>query len=365
MGNGLKKEESAALKGVAILLMIFHHCYRSEDRIAAHPELIFDPFQAGQILQIGLYCKICVCIFAFVSGYGLLYGYRKNQQNSLRITDAGWVKRHLLSTLSGFWFISFLSCILLGITGRINIERWGNTRVKVFLGIFSDCLGLSGLFDGKTLNGSWWYMGAAVTFIVLLPILAAGIKRFGGFVCMALIFLLPRVLKIGFLGGRSPYSFLAVFALGAIFCEYDLFQRFEMLKVVKNEKLNEGIRFVILLLWVLAGIWSYKRVPISQYWEYQFVWIPTGVILFCKGYLFRIGFLKKILQYLGKHSMNIWLVHTFVRDHLKAYVWSARYFLLVPLVILLISLVISYAVDILKKYSGYDHLVQVCKEKMK
>lgn len=338
MGNGLKKEESAALKGVAILLMIFHHCYRSEDRIAAHPELIFDPFQAGQILQIGLYCKICVCIFAFVSGYGLLYGYRKNQQNSLRITDAGWVKRHLLSTLSGFWFISFLSCILLGITGRINIERWGNTRVKVFLGIFSDCLGLSGLFDGKTLNGSWWYMGAAVTFIVLLPILAAVIKRFGGFVCMALIFLLPRVLNIGFLGGRSPYSFLAIFALGAIFCEYDLFQRFEMLKVVKNEKLNEGIRFV---------------------------WIPTGVILFCKEYLFRITFFKKILQYLGKHSMNIWLVHTFVRDHLKEYVWSARYFLLVPLVILLISLVISYAVDILKKYSGYDNLIQLCKEKMK
>ena len=365
MGKGLKKEDSAALKGVAILLMIFHHCYRSEERMAAHPELIFAPFQAGQVLQLGLYCKICVCMFAFVSGYGLLYSYRKNQRESLRITDAGWVKRHLLSTFSGFWFISFLSCILLEATGRINIERWGDTRVKAFLGILSDCLGLSGLLGGKTLNGSWWYMGAAAAFIVLLPILAAVIKRFGGFVCMALIVLLPRVLNTGYLGGRAPYSFLAVFALGAIFCEYDIFQRMEGLKPTKNEKLNEGLRFVILFLWVLSGLWSYKRVPISQYWEYQFVWIPTGVILFCKEYLFRITPLKKLLQYLGKHSMNIWLVHAFVRDHLKEYVWSARYFLLVPLVILLISLAISCAVDILKKYSGYDRLIRLCKEKMK
>ena len=28
MTNGLKKEDSAALKGLAVLLLIFHHCYR-------------------------------------------------------------------------------------------------------------------------------------------------------------------------------------------------------------------------------------------------------------------------------------------------------------------------------------------------
>ena len=33
MTNGLKKEDSAALKGLAVLLLIFHHCYRLADRI--------------------------------------------------------------------------------------------------------------------------------------------------------------------------------------------------------------------------------------------------------------------------------------------------------------------------------------------
>ena len=33
MTNGLKKEDSAALKGLAVLLLIFYHCYRLADRI--------------------------------------------------------------------------------------------------------------------------------------------------------------------------------------------------------------------------------------------------------------------------------------------------------------------------------------------
>ena len=34
MGEGLKKEDSAALKGIAILMMVFHHCYRTEKKFA-------------------------------------------------------------------------------------------------------------------------------------------------------------------------------------------------------------------------------------------------------------------------------------------------------------------------------------------
>ena len=74
MGEGLKKEDSAALKGIAILMMVFHHCYRTEKKFAGY-EILFTPFTAENVIHLALYMKICVCIFAFVSGYGLMYGY--------------------------------------------------------------------------------------------------------------------------------------------------------------------------------------------------------------------------------------------------------------------------------------------------
>ena len=73
MTNGLKKEDSAALKGLAVLLLIFHHCYRLADRIERY-QVDLCGLTTEQLVAIAECCKICVAIFAFVSGYGLMYG---------------------------------------------------------------------------------------------------------------------------------------------------------------------------------------------------------------------------------------------------------------------------------------------------
>ena len=91
MGEGLKKEDSAALKGIAILMMVFHHCYRTEKKFAGY-EILFTPFTAENVIHLALYMKICVCIFAFVSGYGLMYGYLRNQNPDNRISDSAFYR---------------------------------------------------------------------------------------------------------------------------------------------------------------------------------------------------------------------------------------------------------------------------------
>ena len=70
------------------------------------------------------------------------------------------------------------------------------------------------------------------------------------------------------------------------------------------------------------------------------------------------------LQYLGKHSMNIWLVHTFVRDSLGKYVFALKKFGLIPVAVLVISLGISYCLDFLKKITGYQKLIRLLKKKV-
>ena len=77
MKKELTREESSAIKGVAILLMIFHHCFRTEKKFAAYSPIFTAFFTESRVISLAKWAKICVPLFAFVSGYGLLYGYRK------------------------------------------------------------------------------------------------------------------------------------------------------------------------------------------------------------------------------------------------------------------------------------------------
>ena len=357
MREGLKKEDSAALKGIAILMMVFHHCYRTEKKFAGY-EILFTPFTAENVIHLALYMKICVCIFAFVSGYGLMYGYLRNQNPDNRISDSAFVKRHLFSTCSGYWFLVVPAYLVYGVRNGFSYGKWGTTLWEKIAGILTDALGLSEILGTKSVNGAWWYMGAAITFIILVPVLGQVILKMGSLTCIGLVFILPRLLNIGFQGGRSPLSFLMALVVGMVCCKKDVFARFHSWVPFGSRYAGGFLKFVLLAALVLWGYQSYRLLPFSYCWEYQFALIPFILILFLKEYVFRIPGLKRLLGFLGKHSLNIWLVHTFVRDYLKSYLWSLKYFALVPLAILLISLVLSVVINALKKYTGYDGLIR-------
>ena len=63
----MTKRQSAVLQGVAIWMMLYHHLYSE----AAEYESLFPFLQADAVRRIAWFCKICVGIFAFVSGYGM------------------------------------------------------------------------------------------------------------------------------------------------------------------------------------------------------------------------------------------------------------------------------------------------------
>ena len=94
MTNGLKKEDSAALKGLAVLLLIFHHCYRIADRIERY-QVDLCGLTTEQLVAIAECCKICVAIFAFVSGYGLMYGYSAKMKNKEKYAVSAVSYTHL------------------------------------------------------------------------------------------------------------------------------------------------------------------------------------------------------------------------------------------------------------------------------
>ena len=126
MTNGLKKEDSAALKGLAVLLLIFHHCYRLADRIERY-QVDLCGLTTEQLVAIAECCKICVAIFAFVSGYGLMYGYSVKMKNKEKYAVSEWISGHLLSTMSGFWFTAAVSYLIYFGLGLEDPSKWGET----------------------------------------------------------------------------------------------------------------------------------------------------------------------------------------------------------------------------------------------
>ena len=78
-----------------------------------------------------------------------------------------------------------------------------------------------------------------------------------------------------------------------------------------------------------------------------------------------IKYINDILMYLGKHSMNIFLIHTFIRAHyLNTFTYSFKYPALIVLVLLVFSLILSIIIEAMKKYSGYNKLVEKIREKI-
>lgn len=356
MSKGLEKKDSMALKGIAVLMLVFHHCYRTAAKFERY-NVIFRGLSASQVITIAEMCKICVSIFAFISGYGLMYGYMENSKKGNAWSISVWISEHILSVMSGFWFISVIFYGIYAFWIREGFCKWGKTVAEKCFSILSDICGVSNFLGTKSLNGAWWYMSAALTFIVLFPVLLAVMEHFGEFSCLGMIFLLPRITGTGFPGGSSPYSFLMIFAVGMVCCRHDFFQVF-------HEYPKKKTKFILLLFLTVLALWGYSKMNITAVWEFQYAVTPLLVILFSKEYLFHLRSLSAVLQYLGKHSMNIWLVHTFVRDWLDTYVYAVREFWLIPIVILVISLGISYCLDFLKKYTGYNWLIGRLQERL-
>ena len=149
-------------------------------------------------------------------------------------------------------------------------------------------------------------MSAAFVFIILLPLLDGTIEKFGGIFCIAVIFLLPRILGIGFQGGSKPYSFLLIFVAGMLCCKYNFFQKL-------HEYRRKKLKFICLSALLCAGLFLYHKIDLKIFWEFRYVLVP---------------------------------------------------FLLIPVAVLVISLGISYCLDFLKKITGYQKLIRLLKKKV-
>lgn len=358
VGGSFTKFDTLVVKGAAILLMMWHHCFlpgRFEDFTIS-----FWPLTQGQVTNIAAFCKICVSLFAFVSGFGLFRSLDEKMRTQGRLSSrfvSGWLRERYVRSFSGFWLIVVLAWVVCSVLDmRPRTIYFSDSVLSGLVYMLLDFLGLSNFFGTPSLIGTWWYMSAAFVFILAAPLLWLLLDRFGSVFTLGALFLLPRI-GAGYPGNIAPYSFLPAFCLGMIFARERLFDRMDAWLGKGRGRPALGIVLSAALTFLCYKIAFH--LPTEQFWD-----VKWG--LFCGVYvsaiyltLARLPGLNRVLAFLGKHSANIFMIHTFLRDtYLRDFIYSRGHFLLILLVLLGLSLALSIVLEALKKWLHFDALVR-------
>ena len=352
------KNHSAIIKGVAILMMMWHHCFlpgRYE-----HYSIIFWPLAENQAVNIAGYFKICVSLFVFVSGYGLYLSYVNCKHASSTRSNkvaTGWILSRLVKTLSGYWFIVLASWIICTSIDQHPLKAYGFDQSWLYGGFRAalDFLGLSNFFGLDTMNGTWWYMSAAVVFILLTPLLYEILKRYGWLCVCGIAFILPR-LRGEYPGGTNLWSFLPMFCIGMAFAQNKIFEKWTAFWMgMRGDQFVPILKFAFLLLLVSLSYKLYYWLPVSKFWDFKWGILPLPIILFIRDYVSIVPIVRQTLYYLGNRSMNVFLIHTFIRFYYcERFTYSMKYAAMIILVLLATSLALSEAAEFMKLSLRYN-----------
>lgn len=378
MDRRFSKDDTLAIKGVAILFLLQYHNFFPLDKFENY-KVSFFPFTMETVIPFTRFLKICVAMFAFLSAYGLTLSLKKYSKDTCLNGQqySHYLKTRLPKLMWGYWFVFLFSTVLCAI---IKPDRFlvyfqydgiQGTIVAMF-SFIADFLGLASLMNTPTLCGTWWYMSLAIFIVLLVPFIARFNKKYGFlFTTLACIFI-PRVLiasdsfSVGQNNNMIRWLFTSV--LGVVFAQNDLLAKMKASVVVENKVNNKIIKFVlstvILLLSYLSYIYLNDKASNFTY-EIREGVIPVFVIYYLYEFILDIPVIKNILIFIGKHSMNIFLFSTFIRGILFSdFTYSFRNWLRIDLVLLITSLVFSIVFELIKKYSGYNKLLNIIEEKI-
>lgn len=363
--SSFSNNNSLALKGIAIIMMMYHHCFRTTQLFEKF-EVSFFPFSQSLIVDISDMLKICVSIFVFITGYGLTISLKKSfkdyEWNKSQITK--WIINRLIKLLSGFWFAAILSYIVCEIiNGKTSRTFFNDGFTLGVINVIVNLLGLSKFFDTPN-YASWWYMTIAVLYVLTLPLFLKVFKKYSYIAVLLGVIIFPRVLDWEY-ENSSYISFLFVLLLGAIFAENNLMVKLANIKILNNKIANKIIKFFIETALLVAFLKICLVLPVSKFWEIRYGVFPVLIILYLYEYVVDIPLINKILQYLGKHSLNIFLIHQFIRtNYLNNFIYSFKHFIIIGIVLLVTSLIVSILIELLKKCLKYDLLINKLQNKV-
>lgn len=335
--------QSNHLKSIAILMMLCIHLFNNLNYQGLFNPLIFWG-EHPLIYYISLFCDAAVPVFAFVSGYGLYFKYKKNPEvYGLRSN----LKR-IIALYKNYWVIFILFVAILG--GLLNAEMYLGSFSKFFLAF-------TGL-TASSYNGAAWFF----TIYILFLITSKPIFKLVDF-APKIIFLLSGCLYV--LG-----YFLRMY-------HAELFSNPILNWLYFNTALFFATTFQILLgVYALKFNWRAAFSKLFHYFPNFFTkniiailgilglivlhgYLPNAIMAPITGFGFIMLFLhmqlpeivERALNSLTPHATNIWLTHMFFQiTYFKEFIYSPQYIIPIFLLLLACCILSSYLINFILSF---------------
>ena len=357
------KEHTMQVKGIAIIILLFHHCFLNTQRWATVPyeklattkgwgyyPISFAPFSSHTIQYLASFSKICVAMFVFMTGYGMWVSYESQKKKT---TMSNYIKKRMVTLMTGFLIIFVVTEILAIPTGRF-IEVYGHDFRSVVYMII-DALGLAKLLGTPLFCLTWWYMSLAIVLIMIFPFVHSIMEKYQWIVVVASI-IVPRA--CGFGQSTDLFRYLLAYTLGMYFAQHDLLARIKE-KFMEQNVVGKLLSLIVSLIGLAVIIKCRQNAWIG--WKYLDFWdgfAAMYVIVLSYIYILNGKWIVKGLGFLGKHSMNIFLIHSFYRDvFFHKFTYSFYYAWLDYIVLMAISLVTSIVLEWFKKLIRYEKFI--------
>lgn len=239
------------------------------------------------------------------------------------------MKRYVKFYLN-YWIV-YIIFVPLGVFcfGRGLSVPYGD-NVNLAVSLFKDFLGIQGF---HSYNVTWWFNRTIILLWLFFPVFYFFVKR------RLTAFVLVGILKV--FSQRESLAFVFGICLAMYRCSLAAFVRkTSELKVVS-----------LFLLWMfllcfnreLLFIHRLAGVNADSYIALLFGSIAAVVSR-------HLHYNMPIIAYLGKHSMNMYMVHTFIFFYFfHDFIYGFKYPLLIFFVLLMLSLSISIMLEFLKK----------------
>ncbi len=316
------KEVTSASKGLAVILMLAHHLFYCCPELSELYNVHSTIFSLKEIYKISEVCKLCVAVFVFLTAYGMTAGGADRKLDPVR---------RLKRLMVPFWIV-YIAAIFTYFLREDHLAIYLNEgRFKGILSMVIDALGLANMTGTPTYNETWWYMTLAILLIFMLPIIIRLYNRFGLSVLGLSVFI-----PYFWADTSSPalaYLFPAVLGIWAANSSYfEKLQNFGKTKTIFLPLIGSAALFALCCA---------VRGKIGLIY-----WADTLSALFLITFLFLLvdctPLKLRVLTFLGRYSMNIFLVHTLLFEYyFPKQIYAPGNWLLIVLVLLLSSLAIA------------------------
>lgn len=312
-------------KGIAILMLLFCHLFMAHN-VEAYPL-----WMSALARRMGL----CVPIFLVLSGYGLYMSKRITFKDILsyripKLLINYWVVAAVFIVITIVFFgYSFHDAYPPGLEWRFALQMFG--------------LNVFGGGPAAGFNPTWWFMNAIVLLYLMFPLLCLIVRRS---VILALLFSIT-IANVPIL---SAEQCVVPFVVGIIAAHLNLFE--SILKEVGHTK----VFLYASLPCMLGMLFMANHHNGGGYGAF-------AVLALFALHSHLPNVIKVCVEYLGKHSMNMFLCHTFFLRYFLVEHLTGKFCPFLAFALLLsASLISSIVIERLKQLLGINMVLKALKK---